>query len=733
MNQHKILFMVAVRAAMGLWMFACSVGWAKADDYGDSISSATPISANTSLGGAIDYAGDEDYFRVDLTSSGTFTAYTTGSTDTYGYLLNSSGSTLTSSDDNPYPNFNFSYSVSAGTYYIRLRHYSSSGTGGYTLYTSFSSGGGGGGGGGSDDFGNSMSTASSLSLGSSVSGSINYGGDEDYFQVYTSSYGTLTAYTTGGTDTYGYLLDSGGNTLASSDDNPYPNFNFSYSVSPGTYYIRVRHYSISGTGSYTLYTSFSGSGGGGGGGGGVALGDALDNTSLSWTTGGDSSWYGQTGNYYSGGDAAQSGSIGNNQSSYLETTVSGPGTLSFTWRVSSESCCDPLRFAIDGLVQTSIAGETGWTTLSYSLSSGSHTLRWTYSTDGSVLSGSNAGWVDYVQFTATSPPPPPTGTPDILWRHRANGLNAVWFMNGAYLDSSSPILPDLVADLNWNIVGTGDFNNDGQQDLVWQHRTTGVIGIWYMNGRSMQSTALTSPDRASDIGWRIVGVGDFNRDGKPDFLWQHDTTRQIAIWYMNGANLSSTTLTNPNAASDTGWDIMGVGDFNRDGYPDIVWQHRTWDYIAIWYMQNASYLTYNYTTPYMSPNDLNWDIVDTGDFNGDGNVDFFWQHQTTGATAIWYMSNNYVQGWPPFNLYPDSVDWRAQAVGNIQSLAVDTDNDLMSDAWELQFFGNLNQAANGDYDGDGTSNLQEFRNGTSPTLAAPTIRIVNLRSGAFLP
>ena len=45
----------------------------------------------------------------------------------------------------------------------------------------------------------------------------------------------------------------------------------------------------------------------------------------------------------------------------------------------------------------------------------------------------------------------------------------------------------------------------------------------------------------------------------------------------------------------------------------------------------------------------------------------------------------------------------------------DLDNDGLSDAWELQYFGNLTQTAAGDFDGDGVSNLDEFRRGTDPT------------------
>jgi hypothetical protein len=67
----------------------------------------------------------------------------------------------------------------------------------------------------------------------------------------------------------------------------------------------------------------------------VTLGEAVDNVALSWTTGGDANWVGQTDISYFGGDAAQSGAITDIQSTWLQTTVSGPGSLSFYWAVSS--------------------------------------------------------------------------------------------------------------------------------------------------------------------------------------------------------------------------------------------------------------------------------------------------------------------------------------------------------------------------------------------------------------
>jgi hypothetical protein len=47
-------------------------------------------------------------------------------------------------------------------------------------------------------------------------------------------------------------------------------------------------------------------------------------------------------------------------------------------------------------------------------------------------------------------------------------------------------------------------------------------------------------------------------------------------------------------------------------------------------------------------------------------------------------------------------------------LWLDSDGDGLPDSWELAYFGNLNQTATGDFDGDERSNLQEFLDGTNP-------------------
>jgi hypothetical protein len=134
----------------------------------------------------------------------------------------------------------------------------------------------------------------------------------------------------------------------------------------------------------------------------ITLNQALDNNSLAFTTGGDASWSGQTGVSFYGGSSAQSGALGASQSSWLQTTVVGPGTLSFNWKVSSDANHDFLEVLMDnGLQPGAISGEVGWQQQNLSIPAGSHIIKWIYSKDAAASAGSDCGWVDQVSFISS--------------------------------------------------------------------------------------------------------------------------------------------------------------------------------------------------------------------------------------------------------------------------------------------------------------------------------------------
>ena len=208
-------------------------------DDGDSPATATPLAVSEFIEGEL-LAGDIDYFRVSVGSAGRLIASTTGGTDTYGFIEDSSGNVLDENDDSGEgDNFLVSAVVEPGTYYIRVLGVRASSTGAYTLTLYL-------------DEDSTPSSATPVAVGESIEGKL-LTGDIDYFRVSVGSAGRLIASTTGGTDTYGFIEDSLGNVLGESDGGGAgDNFRVGVAVEPGTYYIRVRGYDASSTGAYTL-------------------------------------------------------------------------------------------------------------------------------------------------------------------------------------------------------------------------------------------------------------------------------------------------------------------------------------------------------------------------------------------------------------------------------------------------------------------------------------------------
>ncbi|MFU8892127.1 MAG: InlB B-repeat-containing protein [Luteolibacter sp.] len=138
------------------------------------------------------------------------------------------------------------------------------------------------------------------------------------------------------------------------------------------------------------------------------LADALDTTGLIWTTSGNAPWFRQTTTTKDGVDAAQSGLITHNQTSAMQTTIVGPGTMTFWWKVSSETNYDFLRFFLNGIEQTGslarISGNVDWVQRTVNIPTGSNVVEWRYTKDGSVDANADAAWVDQVVFTPASSP-----------------------------------------------------------------------------------------------------------------------------------------------------------------------------------------------------------------------------------------------------------------------------------------------------------------------------------------
>ena len=176
------------------------------------------------------------------------------------------------------------------------------------------------------------------------------------------------------------------------------------STAVGTYSVGISAINAAGSDARTLILSIR-----------PTLAEAVDAPALTFTGSSSVPWFGQTAVSFDTIDAAQSGPAGNNQNSFMQTSVTGPGNLSFWWKVDSEAGADLLEVRIDGVLQTSISGQVNWVQKSYSVTAGVHFFSWTYQKDSSASTGADAGWVDQVVWTPSLQAPVITNPTSITW------------------------------------------------------------------------------------------------------------------------------------------------------------------------------------------------------------------------------------------------------------------------------------------------------------------------------
>ena len=151
---------------------------------------------------------------------------------------------------------------------------------------------------------------------------------------------------------------------------------------------------------------------------------------------------------------------------------------------------------------------------------------------------------------------------DLLWRN-ANGALALWQMNGATVTSSSTVTYQgnaIAPDASWSVAGVGDFNSDGSADILWR-QSGGSLAIWLMNGSLVQSSGAIKCQGnpvAPDASWKVVEIGDFNGDGNSDILWRNDNGT-MAEWLMNGSQITQSLVPSSQgspAAPDGSWTVQ---------------------------------------------------------------------------------------------------------------------------------------------------------------------------------
>jgi hypothetical protein len=237
------------------------------------------------------------------------------------------------------------------------------------------------------------------------------------------------------------------------------------------------------------------------------IGNTIDNPDLDWSMPSAQAWPLQNRRTIDGVDAFISPIfLDHGRSSVIETPVTGPGTVSFWWTVSSQAGGDFFRFEIDETIQNQISGHSAgnnlpWAQQTYNVPAGQHMLRWRYIKNEAVVDGLDACWLDSITYTPTFA----SGPPYAQW------LNGIFPSN--QLGNALHTGPDADDDgdgrsnLHEYVFGGSPLVPDHAQPFTTQPQST---EMWFNYSIETSKTDVSlTPSLSTDLSLWTDSVGEF--------------------------------------------------------------------------------------------------------------------------------------------------------------------------------------------------------------------------------
>ena len=123
------------------------------------------------------------------------------------------------------------------------------------------------------------------------------------------------------------------------------------------------------------------------------------------------------------------------------------------------------------------------------------------------------------------------GKQDLVWMSASRQLY-LWWSNGGDLANLKLACASIGSPLSagYRVLAAADISGDGKSDLLFHKQSTGQFAYWVMNRNLVSS----SGGRTLGTSATFAATGDFNADGNADMVWRRDS--ELIMWFSDGTS-----------------------------------------------------------------------------------------------------------------------------------------------------------------------------------------------------
>ena len=192
--------------------------------------------------------------------------------------------------------------------------------------------------------------------------------------------------------------------------------------------------------------------------------------------------------------------------------------------------------------------------------------------------------------------------------------------------------------------GKGDFDGDGWDEIVLHNPATGHVGFMYLDDAGAVQTGI---DLALQLpvanGWTLHGTGDFDGDGNDDLLVTNTVSGAVAIAFMDGSTLLSAAIVLTLDPAN-GLVVVDAADFNDDVLFDLLIHNPVTGVTGIAFLDGATLLSAALVTTIDVAGGET--LINAGYYNNDNFSDLLIHNTVTGDVSVLLLDDGVVQSQP---------------------------------------------------------------------------------------